>query len=290
MYKKLISLSKTCLFLLFASLLAIAPALPATAREDYQIVIQDEADLLTAEEENLLKQDMKPLSEFGHIAFVSVKTNALNSTKKLAEKYYREFFGDATGSLFLIDMQERYIYIFSDGDNYSIISKRRAEVITDNCYRLASKEQYYQCVNEAFSQMHELMLGRQIAQPMKYLSNALLALLLGLILNFIFVRRITQDQGTRNKQPILPIAIDFEKRPEISIRNRRQAVHHYSGTYADYSSSGSDSYSSSSSSRSSGSSSSSSSSSSSYSSRSGSSSSSSSSGSRHSGGGGGHRF
>lgn len=280
MYRQM---KKWMLCILAAFLMVFASQAAAFAAEEFEhkIVIDDQADLLSDEEEAALKEDMKPLAEFAHIGFLSVAKNDLKNTKMLAKQYYDKYFEKEDGTLFVIDMQERYIYIFSGGANYSIVSKRRAEVITDNCYRYASKKQYYDCAREAFDEIHELLIGNRIAQPMKYISNGILALLLALILNYFYVRKTTNNQGLQMMDPLTKIDVTFTKDIEVKKTNVKYPNSHYGGGYADTSSSYSGS---SSSSRSSGSSSSGNSYSGGSSSHSGGS-----SGSFRSGGGG-HKF
>ena len=81
------------------------------------------------------------------------------------------------GTVFLIDMSQRYIYIFSDGNNYKMITRAKSETITDNVYKYAVKEQYYQCAEKAYNQMYTVLEGGKIAEPMKYISNTLLSLM-----------------------------------------------------------------------------------------------------------------
>ena len=59
----------------------------------YQVVIDDAADLLSDEEEAKLREDMKPITEYGGVAFVS-NTEYASSASSLARDKFREFFGN----------------------------------------------------------------------------------------------------------------------------------------------------------------------------------------------------
>ena len=89
-------------------------------------------------------------------------------------------------SLFLIDMKNRYIYIFSDGENYNTITSDKAEIITDNVYRYASRGDYYECASRAFHQINTLLLGGKISEPMRIITNVLLSLYIGFFICFLF--------------------------------------------------------------------------------------------------------
>lgn len=152
----------------------------------YKVLIEDDADLLTNEEEQKLLDEMTSLTQFGNIAFHSISTN-YTSAQNYAKEYYHKNFSTSSGTLFLIDMDNRKIYIFSDGANYKTITNSKADIITDNIYKYATKEQYYECTSEAIAQINTLLNNGKIAEPMKYLSNGVLALSLAFLINFIFV-------------------------------------------------------------------------------------------------------
>ena len=73
----------------------------------YYIYIDDWADLLTDSEEEQLLKVMEPITAYGNVAFVSISTNPTYSTERYAKDYYQEHFGYSSGTIFLIDMEER---------------------------------------------------------------------------------------------------------------------------------------------------------------------------------------
>ena len=158
---------------------------------NYQVVMDDSADLLTESQEEDLAKIMDNITAFGNVAFVSVPENSLSS-EDYARNTYQSFFGTASGTLFLIDMDNRKLWIHSDGAVYRVITDDYADTITDNVYRLASKEQYFECSQEVYDQILTLLQGEKIAQPMKYISNTLLALILALLINFGLVCYFTR--------------------------------------------------------------------------------------------------
>lgn len=153
----------------------------------YERIVDDEADLLTDMEEQQLMTAMKPITQYGNVAFKSVDYN-YNSSADYAESYYRDHFGTDSGTVFLIDMDNRNIWIFSDGLIYKTINRDYADTITDNVYTYASDSNYYRCAAEAFDQMNTLLEGRKIAQPMKYICNLLFAFLMSLLIFYLVVR------------------------------------------------------------------------------------------------------
>ena len=181
--------------LLFLLLLWTGPVLQARAASpadstpstSWKVVVDDEADLLTDEEEAMLAEEMEPITAYGSAAFISCHAPSGTSTSSYAKEVYSRLFGRDSGTLFMIDLANRKIWIQSNGAIYRTITKSRANTITDNVYRLASRGDYYGCASSAFSQIYILLEGGRIAQPMKYTSNALLALAVSLLINFYYV-------------------------------------------------------------------------------------------------------
>lgn len=171
----------------------------------YKVVIEDDANLLTDEECTRLAAVMEEITEYGNAAFKTIDQNDY-ATANYASSYYHDTFGTVSGTLFLIDMDNRNLWIFSDGAIYKTITTSYAETVTDNIYTYASREQYYICAEKAFEQITSLLRGQKIAQPMKYISNFLLAASLALFFNFGLmtcmtrVRRTSSDEMLKSAQ------------------------------------------------------------------------------------------
>ncbi len=104
----------------------------------YSVSIQDKADLMTDSEEAQLAEDMKAVTKYGSAAFVSEYAYGYSSSE-YAELSYRRLIGSGSGTVLLIDMANRNIWIHSDGAIYKTITRSYANTITDNVYRMASK-------------------------------------------------------------------------------------------------------------------------------------------------------
>ena len=176
----------------------------------YQVFIEDKADLLIDEDENNLAVRMKQLTDHGGVAFVSTIDTGGLATKEYARQKCYEFFGGDSGSVFLIDMQNRIIYIFSNGKIYETITNEKATIITDNIYKHAKKGDYYKCAISAFEQELTLLGGGRIARPMKYISNALIAIVAGLLINYFIVRSARKSKAKYNAALIGAVKTRFE--------------------------------------------------------------------------------
>ena len=169
--RKRFILGLLCLVVLLAALPGFAAA---EGESGFRVVIEDGADLLTEAEEAELRTVMERVMPYGNAAFVSVS----------AESKFLEFFGDVSGALLIIDMDNRYIQLIADGAVYKVVTKTRCNEITDNIYTYASKGDYFSCASKAFRQVSGLLEGQRIAAPFRYVTNAFLAVCLALLGNF----------------------------------------------------------------------------------------------------------
>ncbi len=175
------------LFLLTLLLSFSLCSLKAAAEEsstDYEMYLGDFEDLLTDEEEDKLLEKMEGITKYGGVAFI---TDSSDNAEQTAADYCYELFNNDSGIVFLIDMGERRIAIMSSGAIYKRVTNNYATLITDNIYNYAKNEDYLGCAMEGFSQILTLLEGGRIAAPMKHITNLLIALVLGLVLNFIYL-------------------------------------------------------------------------------------------------------
>ncbi len=186
------------LIILFSTTIAFA----------YDLVIEDDASLLTPDELQSLEQDMTPLKEYGNIIFKSIDRNS-TSTYDYAKNYYYNRYGNENGTILIIDMQNRYVYIVSAGSNYATITTKKAEVITDNIYRYLTNQNYYEGVSKAFGQINTLLNGGKIFEPMRYISNVLISLIVSAFLVFFFIMRKSAFKKVTNKELIRDCVIAF---------------------------------------------------------------------------------
>ena len=223
------------LFALSLILSVILPAAAFYARADelgfeytnpqtgYCVYIDDSQGLLTDSEKAQLIEDMKPVTEYGSAGFVSCDNSSV-STKKYAEDRYASVFGSESGSLLVIDMGMREFYIKNNGEISKIITNAYSNTISDNIYKYASDRYYYKFAEACFSQELQLLRGGRIAQPMRYISAGLIALILGLMLNFLILRAVTLPGKATSHEIIDAAKVDFILRnPQSRLTNSTRA-------------------------------------------------------------------
>ena len=151
----------------------------------YQYVILDYADLLTDAEEKELTAHMQQLTPYGNIIFQTVILDT-TAFEKYSEDTYYNYFGNEPGVIFQIDMGNRKLTISSSTALDDQISYER-DTIVDNVYRYASNGDYLSCASECFDEIYAVLNDEAIAHTMKYIDNAIIAVILSLILNYLIV-------------------------------------------------------------------------------------------------------
>lgn len=152
----------------------------------YSVVILDEAEILTPEQELELWPHMTQLENYGNIIFRTVVLDSGANFEQDSENTYYEMFGNEPGVIFQIDMGNRKLTLSSSTGMDEILAKERDSIV-DNIYRYATDEDYLKCASECFDQIYTIYNDGVIAHKMKYIDNAILALILSLIVNFIVV-------------------------------------------------------------------------------------------------------
>ena len=186
-------------------ILLMLVCLAALAGAEPEPWIQDDADLLTAEEEAKLYEEMLPICQYGVPMFWT--TYEAGDYETLARNYYHSRLGNGeSGTLFVINMLYRQLTMFSDGAVYRTVTRAEAETITDNVFRQAGRGDYYGCASSVFQQIRRLLDGEGIARPMKLTSNALLAVVLALLGVYIYISRRYENRGEAGgKKGALPV-------------------------------------------------------------------------------------
>ena len=182
----------------------LAPALAETAQVNeltgYEAVIDDPAGLLDSSEVSGVLESMIPVTDYANVGFVTYAAGGSDSStaKTKAEKWGDARFGRSSAyTVFMIDMKTRRLAIYSSKSVYSLLTTAKANTITDNVYKLASKGDYAACAKKAFSQIARVMQGETISQTMKYVSNIFLAIICSILITYMFIAgRMRNEQAT----------------------------------------------------------------------------------------------
>ena len=164
----------------------------------YDLIIDDSAGYFSEGEMASLKELMGQITQYCNVALLTTTSHSYSSTFNYAEAYFDDAFGpSADGTIFVIDRDLNEIYLYTNGRVRSTITGSRAYSITDNTYiyATASKDyDYYTCSYKTFEQVLTLMEGRRIAEPMKYICSALLAIIAALLINYFIVMFMSRSR------------------------------------------------------------------------------------------------
>ena len=227
MRKSLMLLPRPCQVVRFLVPLALAFVclLPRPALATGRFVVSDSAELLSATELATLQDDYARLTDYLDVAFVTCATNPA-STESFAQTFVEQTFGQDAAVAFVIDMDNRMLYVYANHAGLQTISEADARAITDNIYTLASNGDYYACTQAAFEQILAKCEGGRIARPVKHITNALIALVLGTLANFFLAMR-SRAGTTRRKRKKAALA-RTEALPKFLIFTKvtRTVTHH----------------------------------------------------------------
>ena len=188
-----------CLLVLLAMVICSGCGKKEKPASPGDVIIHDYASLLSDDEESKLREQMEGLTGYGSVVFITVDQKS-SSTAKYASSMYDKLLDTESGILFVIDIGKREIYIETDGYIGSIITRGKARVITDNTHKLATSQYFYLCAKNTFEQAGDLLAGMDIPQPMMYASNAIIAVIAGLLINFIVLRALNRKKEVGVKE------------------------------------------------------------------------------------------
>ena len=197
-------------------------ALYTNPNTGYQVFIDDGSDLLSSGEEASLTLDMRSLTDYGGVAFVSADVSGTNSAEYARQACYK-YFAAESGTVFLIDMGNRNIYIFSTGAMEKTINAGKARTITDNVYTYAKNGDYYGCAKKVFEQEKTILEGGRIAEPMRYICAALVAVMAGLLIGY-WVVRISRTHTVKPNAALLgAVRTRFEvSEPDVKLTSTKK--------------------------------------------------------------------
>ena len=164
-------------------------SLRAKAADGYRVIVQDDADLFSEEEEAKLAAELAENLQYGNMAVITLpKGNTYGGAQRAAEKLTWEYFQDVDGATFVIDMETRYLYLYTYGSVMKVISVSDCDSITDNIYKYATRGDYYSCASDAMSQVGKLLSGHEIARPMMIMLTAMMSLFIGSFIMYLIMK------------------------------------------------------------------------------------------------------
>ena len=179
--------------------------------EGYEVLIDDEEDILSDSEEKKLAGIMQELAEYGNVVFYSTSGPGVRDEGDAdsdADEYYQYFYGGQNGVIFVIDFDNYFqdrdnelcmLRLNKYGDMDKRISNSQVDSIVDNAYNIVSRHDerdWYGYAEQTFQQLIDFYNTGKIAEPMKWITNVFLAIVLAFMISFAMV-----SYAIRSKKP-----------------------------------------------------------------------------------------
>ena len=225
-FKKLAAI--LLLLILLVPGLAGAEKLTKTNEETgYIAVIDDSASLLDPAEYSNVMSTMMGITEYCNTGLYTCNDGSREYVGDKAKTWAnRTFTGHCT--LFVIDMTTRQLMVWSSDDMRKTITQTKSNIIVDNVYTYASDKQYARCAETTFNQLLRVLRGEKVTGPMKYISNGLLALVVALLLAYLFISA-RHEQEVKVSIPEI-ITATAGVGAAIAAKKLSRKVHHSSGS------------------------------------------------------------
>lgn len=140
-------------------LLWICLTLPVTVWADDGNRVVDQADLLSDQEEQMLGKTARELSEKWNQDFVLVTTSDTEgkTAEEYADDYYEEHHFQKNGVLYLIDMDNREVWVSTSGAMIRFLTDYRIELVIDAGYEELKAGNYADCLQNMMAKTENFL-------------------------------------------------------------------------------------------------------------------------------------
>ena len=154
----------------------------------YGVYIGDYADLLTDEEENELYYVMEEGTGSGNMVFMTIDDSEGYASKDYIEVVYQttDVFKGTDAVIYLIDMDNRLLWITGYGSLKKLVTPDYANLITDNVYKYAKSEDYATCAITGYRQIIQRISGARVSGALRGVGNLCIAVIIAEVLCFTF--------------------------------------------------------------------------------------------------------
>ena len=183
-------------------------ALTVSAEEEqqqtgmYDVYIGDYADLLTDEEENELYYVMADGVDSGNMVFMTTDDAAGYTSKDYIEMVYQttDVLKDTDTVIYLIDMDNRLLWITGYGSLKKLVTPDYANLITDNVYRYAKSGDFAACAVTGYRQIIQRVNGSRVSGALRGVGNLCIAVIIAEVLCFTFAFVTSAARKAQDKE------------------------------------------------------------------------------------------
>jgi len=230
---------RKAILILLAVLLVLLPLTMAagdTVREkneitDYGLVFNDEAGLIDPAERQSVLDAMHGITQYANVGFMTYPSGGSrqNSATKAQEWGDRTFGYDTRYTVFIIDMTNRHLDIYASRSLMNTLTAGVENSIADNVSKSATKGDYAKCAADAFTQILKILQGEKISTPMKYASNAVLALIAAMLAAYLLIAGWSRKE-TAVSMPAVVKGAAAGAATVIVANHLKRVVHHESSS------------------------------------------------------------
>lgn len=154
---------------------------------EYAVYIGDEAELLSDAEEEELYTVMRDGTAYGNMVFMTVDDAEGYKTKDYIEMRYQtdSSLKGTDAVVYLIDMDNRMLWITGYGADQKLVTPDYANLITDNVYKYAKSGEYAKCAIKGFQQINQRLSGGRVSGTLRGVGNLCIAVIIAEILCFV---------------------------------------------------------------------------------------------------------
>ncbi len=164
------------------------------------VYISDAADLLSESDEQDLYYVMKPGTEYGNMLFLTITDSMGYETKDYIEMIYQttDSIRGTDSVIYMIDMDNRLLWITGYGGLKKTISPDYGNLITDNVYTYAGNGQYKECAVRGFEMIISRLEGERISGPLRTMGNLSIAIIFAAVFCFLFAYMMSASRKVNN--------------------------------------------------------------------------------------------
>lgn len=183
----------------------------------YQAIIMDEMNTLSGEDKAALLQSMEPLTKYGEAVYKTTTSSGTFGAERYLEIQYGASISADSGVLVLLDMGSGTFKVRCGGKMGRTVNNRQAESFASSATNAFARDmQAITPPKYAFEQVYARLEQARRALPVKYACNAMLALIIAMLINFVLVDRLSQMQKT-SEQELMDNVIGYSRHGEVLI-------------------------------------------------------------------------
>ena len=150
----------------------------------YEVYLYDDQGLyFSPDEKQKIIEAMIPLTDYGNVCLFTTSLGS-GEVDAYSEGMYKNRYGNSDGMSFTIDMGARMLWVKGFGKTQNTLTSSKCNEVTDLVYKSASAGNYTKTAVDLYGLIYDVLNGKRIAQPLKYIGNIFYALTVSFLISF----------------------------------------------------------------------------------------------------------